>query len=134
MFIEVLYSDLTKERVAIDQAHTMRQTGVLAIIISCVDNEKPRVTYDDVGYRRLAQKFGKDFYYLLTYTDGGDEWYGIDARDRSDFQKFYKHGNPWEVDIEKHPHYSCFMITFEGEQVTDKVWDESMIIFEKEVH
>jgi hypothetical protein len=134
MFIEALYSDLTKERVAIDQAHTMRQTGVLGIIISCVDNEKPRVTYDGVGYRRLVQKTGKDFYYLLRYTDGGDEWYGIDSRDRSDFQKFYKYGNPWEVDVEKHPHYSCFMITFEGEHVSNEKWDEAMVLFEKEVH
>jgi len=134
MFIEVLYSDLTKERVAIDQVHTMRQTGVLAIIVSCVDNEKPRVTYDGVGYRRLIQATGKDFYYLLRYTDDGDEWYAIDARDRSDFLKFYKYGNPWGVDSEEHPHYNCFMITFEGEHVSDEIWDQAMVLFEKEVH
>lgn len=134
MFIEVLYSDLTTERVAIDQAHTIAQTGVLAIIISCVDEEKPRKIIDNVGYRRVVQSLGKDFYYLLRYTDDGDVWYALDSRDRSDFVVFSKSGNPWNANREEHPRYSCFMVTFEGEQVSDEIWDQAMVIFEKEVH
>ena len=136
MFIEVLYADLSRQRVPIEQAGDLPNTGILAMILSCVDEEKPRVTIDGVGYRRRAQAHGKDFYYLLHYTDEGKDWYAIEARDRSEFAAFYAVQSPWsEFAFRKeHPRYGCFMLVFEGVNVSDEAWAEAVELFEKEVH
>lgn len=136
MFIEILYDDLSRQRAKIEESDKLSKTGVLAIIFSCVDEENPRATIDGVGYRRRGQWGGKDFYYLLHYKDEGDDWYGMDARDRGEFVKFYKSANPWNeiATRQEHPRYGCSMIVFEGSHVSDEEWTEAMKLFEEEMH
>jgi hypothetical protein len=136
MFVEVLYSDLSRQRVPIHEADKLLKQGVLAIIISCPDELKPRVTIDGFGYRRRAQALGKDFYYLLHYNDEGDSWYALDSRDRSEFIKFHKTKNSWKESTyrQEHPRYGYFMLVFEGAKVSDETWDKAIELFDKEVH
>lgn len=132
MFIEVLYADLSRRRVLIEEADKLPKTGVLAIILSCVDEEIPRIKIDGVGYRRRGQWTGKDYYYLLRYKDGGAYWYGIDARDEREQVRFYRTSNS-VTSRQEHPHYSCWMLVFEGANVSGEKWAEAMKVF-KEMH
>ncbi len=126
MFIEILYSDLSRQRVPIEEADQLPKTGVLAVIISCSDDIRPRLD----GYRRVVQGVGKDFYYLLNYND----MYALDSRDESDLIRFFKKESPWDVYYKDHPEYTCSMLVFEGEYVPDVVWQEALKIFNDEMH
>lgn len=133
MFIEVLYSDLTRNRVPIDEADQLVKTGVLAVIISCPDADNPRIFIDDVGYRRIAEGIGSDFYYLLNYKDDG-LWYAIECRDYGDHIHFHKNSlAPFDDPSlrEEHPRYNYWTLTFEGLHVDDETWADALEIYEE---
>lgn len=131
MFIEILYSDLSKQRVSIEEADKLPKTGVLAIIFSGVEKKNPRITINNIGYSRMGQWLGKDYYYLLRYKDGSGYWYGIDARDEREQVTFHKTNRI--SSRREHPRYNCWMLVFEGEHVTEEKWAEAMKLF-KGVH
>jgi hypothetical protein len=136
MFIEILYADLSRQRVPVEEVDKLPKTGVLAIILSCQDSDNPRVTIDGVGYRRLTQKAGYDFYYLLKYWDDGSWWYGFEGRDSENLVAFRKDSAKPFADGSlrvEHPRYNCWSLVFEGQNVDDETWAEAKTTF-KEMH
>jgi hypothetical protein len=137
MFIEVLYSDLTRKRVLMEEIDKLQKVNVLAIAFSAPDPERPRIYIDGVGYRRIDQKWGYDFYYVLKYWDDNDWWYAIEGIDTQDFKYFHKDSEcPFSncsLRIE-HPRYSYWSIVFEGVYVDDDKWEEALKIFSEEIH
>lgn len=136
MYIEILYADLTRQRLPIDQAHLLPKTGVLAIILSCEDKKNPRITIDNRGYRRCGQVSGKDYYFLIYRRHNGKDLYGLDSKDEGDFVNLYNPASPWSeyATYKEHPRYHDFTMTFEGQQVSDEVWAEALVLFDKEIH
>jgi len=136
MFIEVLYADLTRERRLIEFAHLLPKAGVLAIILSAEDEVNPRIFIDGVGYRRVSQVSGKDHYYLIYRRKDGKHFYGLDGRDEGDFVNLYARNNPWNnhVTHREYPRFQDFVMSFEGQQISDEEWDAAMILFNEEIH
>jgi hypothetical protein len=136
MFIEVLYADLSRQRVPVAEADKLPKTGVLAVVLSCPDPEKPRATIDGVGYRRIAQKHRYDYYYLLKYMDDGSFWYGLEGRGNENLVSFRKDSEkPLNASSlrKEHPRYNCWSLVFEGQHVDEKTWAKAVEVFE-EIH
>lgn len=128
IFVEILYSDLTRQRVPIQEVHSLVRTGVLAIIISAPDDIKPRLN----GYRRVAEATGKDFYYIIIQ----DDRVGIDSRDEFERIQFYQKNDPLGPCgyVMEHPLYAGKNYMFEGKAVPEDKWQEALEIFNKDMH
>jgi hypothetical protein len=132
MFIEVLYSNLSRERLPINQANNLTKVGVLAMIISCPTTDNPRVFYDDIGYKRLDQSHLFDFYYLLRYWDDNDWWYGLEGRDYGDRIAFHKNSEfPFNASSlrEENPRYNYWSLAFQGQQIPNEDWPAAIEVF-----
>jgi hypothetical protein len=126
MFIEVLYADLTRQRVPVEDVGILCKTEVLAIILSCVDDVRPRLN----GCRRVAEATGKDFYYIVIQ----DDFIGLDSRDEYDRIQFYQRPKPFAGNILEHPKYDGEMYIFEGKGIPDEQWKKALELFNREIH
>ena len=137
MFIEVLYSDLTRKRVPVREADALPKINVLAVILSAPDSDKPRIFIDGQGYRRLDQAIENDYYYLLKYWDDNSWWYTIEGINAGDFPHFHKNSKSPFSDCSlriEHPRFNCWTLIFEGIRIEDSKWEGALEIFNKNMH
>lgn len=130
MEVEVMYSDLTRHRVPLDRIADLPTIGVLFIIVSAPDAERPRRN----GRRRCLEAHGKDYYALgwhrpgrvrHVFLDGWNEGGMLTVRsERDPFRASSRLAFPWAVEH----------ILFEGELVPDYTWAKALQVFHEEMH
>jgi len=128
MFIEILYSDLSRKKVPISDIDELKKTGVLAIIISAPDDIRPRLN----GSRRVAEATGKDFYYIVE----NNGFIGLDSRDEFERLTLFDKKKPWLEcgSFMIHPQYTGKMTIFEGKAIPDDEWKKALELFNREMH
>lgn len=101
--------------------------NVLAVILSARDDENPRIYYEGLGYRRVAEAYEKDFYYLLHY----DDMWSLHGIDESDLPMFWDINDPWGEFTRLRKGYEYVIDTkiFIGAKVNDEKWAEALEVF-----
>ena len=77
MFIEVLYADLSRQKVALDDIDQLPKSNVLFILVTC-DKEEGKLA-------NIAFKSGFDFYALGRKRSAGHDWIMLFGWDDDDF-------------------------------------------------
>ncbi|MBU1173011.1 MAG: hypothetical protein KKD44_25905 [Proteobacteria bacterium] len=121
VYVEVLYSDLSRQRVPIDEIDTLPKDSVLFISVLASDGEK---------FRRLTASFSFDHYALCRRKSGGVDWIMLSGWDDGDFI-WRKAANPWNPAgrLDEGPPLGCMHVVFNGVHVAPEVWKEAQGLF-----
>ncbi len=126
LMVEMMYQDLSRRRVSLSNRAALPRTGVLFIILSAPDTERPRLN----GYRRVAEKFGTDWYWLGE-LDGAAQVNGWDDRDfrwvplDDPFNPLRESQPPW-LDPEA--------LIFEGGYLKPEAWERAKAVYYADMH
>jgi len=124
--VEVLYADLSRVSVPIDEADTLSTAAVLAIVVrdTTIEGKKQNIV--------IAQ--GSDNYALCQRKMNGGPWVEIYKWDDDDFI-WHRLNNHLSVEARYpvDPPLGCMHIVFRGEYVDADVWEEAVRILDKEI-
>jgi hypothetical protein len=126
MFIEILYADLSRQKVALEDIDQLKKDEVLCILVSNDTGEGKR--------KNIASGFGKDFYALCTQRSGNQDWVMLCGWDDDDFvwRRIDRPHGPGGRRRVVAP-LGCMHVVFRGQHVEDDVWKEAKRIFSKEM-
>jgi hypothetical protein len=122
MFIEVLYSDLKREKVSFEDIESLPKNNVLFMLVTNTDGIN------------ITSGFGFDHYAFCHKKNNGGDWVCINGWDYGEFVwrrllNANEHGSTEEVA----PPLGCMNVVFEGVQVDDETWEAATIIFNEEM-
>lgn len=129
VYVEVMYADLSRKRVTINEIDTLPKDNVLFITVLAPDLEKGG------KLRRITAKFSKDHYALCIRKWNAVEWVLLFGWDDDDFI-WRNMVSPYMVcgsRQEAVPPFGCFHVIFNGLAVSPQVWKEAQRLFSKEV-
>ena len=124
-----------RARVPVEEAHKLRTDGVLFIILSAEDGERPRLN----GCRRVAEAHDSDNYMLARLHLNGRSWIMLDGWDDGRFV-FKNEEDPFKGDcrgcesMSRKPPFGVYHVTFSGVTVPADIWQEALKLFESEMH
>lgn len=124
--VEVLYADLTRQRVSLEEIDHLSTGGVLAIVVQ---------TDEETGKRRnVAVASGKDTYALCQRRSEGHDWIMLCGWDSGDFV-WRRSQNVHEDTARRRvvAPLGCLHIIFNGQQVSASVWNKAQAILDKEI-
>ena len=119
-----MYKDLSRQRVSWADRAELSRMGVLFIILSAPDSERPRFN----GYRRVAEKFGTDWYWLGE-QDGMAQ---INGWDDQDF-RLVPLDDPFNP-LKSQPRLDPKALIFEGGYLPPDEWEQAKDIYYAEMH
>lgn len=123
VYVEVLYKDLSRQRVPIEDIDQLPNDGVLIIVVTAPKDER---------YEVVAYSHSKDHYSLLSRGD----WVLLCGWDDSEWQ-WRRIRNPWESTAFQTASYlpfGCLSVTFHGVSVHPDVWKEAVGIFDEDMN
>lgn len=124
--VEVLYADLSRKRVQLDQIASVSKAGILAIVIQ---------TDEEIGKKRnIVWSSGFDHYALCQKKDNGQEHIMLFGWDDGDFT-WRRVTNPHDNDAKEKVDMpiGCFNVIFHGENIPVKKWETALEILNKEI-
>lgn len=124
--VEVLYVDLSRQRVPLDQVDTLPKDKVLAIIVQTDEEEGKK--------RNIVWKFGFDHYALCQRETEGQPWVMLHGWDDGDYI-WRRLSNTQDADgrREVDAPLGCMNVIFRGQSVTDAEWKVAEKLLYKEI-
>lgn len=124
MEIVVWYTDGSQVRVPVAEAGGLPRAGVLFIVLSAVDPETGRP-------KRVREKFGKDWYYLLRDAAGRYMLQGWDDKQH----RWYDPADPFAYPEDAPPSEMLpDAIVFEGGYLPPAEWERALETYYAEMH
>lgn len=126
--VEVMYADLSRQRVPLAEADSLSRDGVLFIILSAPADRLPRKD----GKRRVMQAYGDDYYFLLRepgrfMLEGWSERDWTWKYERDPFKVISFAPGP--------PGLPDGALIFVGKQIDEDTWHNKAIpLFDAEMH
>ncbi|TDI73859.1 MAG: hypothetical protein E2O82_05090 [Betaproteobacteria bacterium] len=124
--VDVLYADLSRQRVLFENKENLSTIDVLALTIQ---------TDEEVGkLRNIAVSHGFDYYALCWGIQHSQLWVEIYQWDDGDFMR-RRASNPHDADAKNEflVPLACKHIVFHGVEVTDAEWAKALKIMDKEM-
>jgi len=126
MFIEVLYADLTRQKVALEEIELLPKSNVLFILIT---------NPDEIGKTANVESCsGFDHYAFCKKRTMGTEWIMLFGWDDGEFvwRRLIK---PHErgADEQVNPPLGYMHVVFDGVHVDNEKWKQAIKIFDKEI-
>lgn len=125
VYVEVMYADLSRKRVTINEIDTLPKDNVLFIAVLAPDPERGR------EFGRITAKFSKDHYAVCIRKWNNVDWVLLCGWDDDDYV-WRRTISPWTRQ-ETSPPFGCFNVIFNGLAVPQEVWKEAQRIFTKEM-
>ncbi len=124
--VEVLYADLTRQRVPFADIDQLRKSGVLCIAVQTDAEEGKR--------RNVAIAFGKDRYAICQRRGGSQDWAMLCGWDDGDFV-WRRLENVHELTARSpvDPPLGVPHIVFDGEHVDAAKWERALEIWNGEI-
>ncbi len=128
IYVEVMYSDLTRKRMPIKDIGQLPKDNVLFIAVLAPDPEK------EGKLRRIVVSFSKDHYALCVRKWNNVAWVLLFGWDDHDFV-WRRTVNPWEPQsrLQSEPPLGCMHTIFNGLAVSPEVWQEAQGLIATEV-
>lgn len=124
--IEVLYSDLHRKKVSLDQIAELPKDQVLFVqVLRETDNPQ---------HRRVTACWGRDNYAFCHKTDSGHGWVMLFGWDEDDYawRKLADCEGCPDKEVVDAP-LGVMHVIFRGESVSEEVWAEAELIFDEEM-
>jgi len=124
--VEVLYADLSKQRVEIEQADTILKSGVLSIVVQTDEEEGKK--------QNIAWSVGFDNYALCRRETEGRLWIMLHGWDDGDYvwrRLSNVHDNDARREVDAP--LGCMNIIFRGQTIPDAKWAKAAKIIEKDM-
>jgi hypothetical protein len=124
--VEVLYADLSRKTVPLDQLDILLKSEVLAIVVR-TDEETGKL-------RNIAFSHGFAKYALCQKQDGGQPWIMLFGWDDGDF-KWRRLSNSHDIDAlrEVPMPIGCLHVIFEGQSVPRSKWTTALQVLNDEM-
>ncbi len=126
VFIDVLYADLSRQRVPFDQGDTLSKSDVQAIVVQ---------TDEDNGkLRNIASCMGFDHYALCQKIDNGQQHVMLFGWDDGDYV-WRRLTNHRDIDarVSVDAPIGCLHLIFRGLSVDQEKWKEVVRVIDKEM-